>query len=225
MLTQKAARTFFVAGTVLFGGIFLGLTVDTIQKTPQLTNAQNLTPAVIAGKHIWEEKNCMGCHTLLGEGAYYAPELTKVMERRNAAFVRQFLKDPEAMFPGARRMPNYNFSDEEITNVIAFLDWVGKVDSQGFPPKPRLAQAQAATMATTGRPAVFDQSCLACHSFGGFGGNVGPHLDGIGSRRDQQWLETWLADPSKVKPDSKMPNLQLPQADIKALAQFLAAQK
>lgn len=42
----------------------------------------------------------MGCHTLLGEGAYYAPELTKVVERRSAAWIDRFLQDPEAMYPG-----------------------------------------------------------------------------------------------------------------------------
>ena len=32
-----------------------------------------MTPAVVAGKHVWHRKNCINCHTLLGEGAYYAP--------------------------------------------------------------------------------------------------------------------------------------------------------
>lgn len=141
MLTQKAAKTFFVAGTVIFGGAFLYLTVDTVKKTPQLTNAHTMTPQVIAGKRIWDEKNCMGCHTLLGEGAYYAPELTKVMDRRDRAFVAMFLKDPEKMFPGMRRMPNYRFSDQEIDDLIAFLEWTGKINTQGFPPKPKLGAA------------------------------------------------------------------------------------
>lgn len=152
MLTQKAAKTFFVVGTVLFGGVFLSLTFDTVKRTPRLTNAQALTPSVIAGKKIWDEKNCMGCHTLLGEGAYFAPELTKVSERRDPAFLKAFLRDPEAMFPGQRRMPNYRFSDEEIDQMIAFLQWVSKIDTQGFPPKPRFNQDPATEVSRTVGP-------------------------------------------------------------------------
>ena len=38
----------------------------------------------------------------------------------------RFLKDPEALYPGQRKMVNYHFSDAEIADVIAFLKWVGK---------------------------------------------------------------------------------------------------
>jgi nitric oxide reductase subunit C len=229
VLTQKAARNFFVLGTVLFGGVFIALTIDTVGQVPRLTRAETLTPDVVAGKSLWEENNCMGCHTLMGEGAYYAPELTKVTERRDKTFLKAFLKDPEAMYPGERRMPNFNLSDKEIDQLIAFFDWVGKIDTQGFPPKPRLggrvaAPADAATLAAD-RPAMIGSTCQACHSIGGQGGGAGPALDGIGSRRDEAWLKTWLADPTKVKPDSKMPNLNLAQADIDALAKYLANQK
>ena len=64
----------------------------------------------------------MGCHTLFGEGAYYAPELTKVVERRGKPWLRLFLKDPEKMFPGQRKMVNYQFNDKQIEDVIAFLE-------------------------------------------------------------------------------------------------------
>ena len=40
---------------------------------------------------------------LLGEGAYYAPELTRVYARRGPDFIAAMLRDPEAMYPGQRR--------------------------------------------------------------------------------------------------------------------------
>lgn len=227
MLTQKAARNFFVLGTVLFGGVFIALTVDTVRQVPKLTHAEAITPDVVAGKSLWEANNCMGCHTLLGEGAYYAPELTKVAQRRDKAFLKTFLKDPEAMYPGQRRMPNFHFTERQIDQLIAFFDWIGKVDTQGFPPTPRLAQiappAGAATLVD--RPALIGSTCQACHTIGGSGGAVGPKLDGIGSRRSEDWIKAWLADPAKVKPGAKMPNLQLAKGDIDALAHYLAQQK
>ena len=80
----------------------------------------------------------MGCHTILGEGAYYAPELTKVYERRGPAFIKAMLRDPEAMYPGQRRMVKYDFTDEEMEAMVAFLKWIGEMDLNGFPPEPTL---------------------------------------------------------------------------------------
>ena len=80
----------------------------------------------------------MGCHTLLGEGAYYAPELTKVYERRGPEFIKAMLRDPQAMYPGQRRMVQYHFTDAEIEAMVAFLQWIGGMDLNGFPPRPTL---------------------------------------------------------------------------------------
>lgn len=86
MLSKSAARAFFLSGTVLFSAVFIWLTVDTFQRIPAQTNAGDLTESVVRGKQIWEETNCMGCHSLLGEGAYCAPELTRVYQRRGPLF-------------------------------------------------------------------------------------------------------------------------------------------
>ncbi len=32
---------------------------------------------IVKGKLVIQSRNCMDCHTLLGNGAYYAPDLTK----------------------------------------------------------------------------------------------------------------------------------------------------
>ena len=45
------------------------------------TDESKLTPSVVAGKHVWEKHSCINCHTLLGEGAYFAPELGNVWVR------------------------------------------------------------------------------------------------------------------------------------------------
>jgi nitric oxide reductase subunit C len=64
MLSKSAARAFFFIGTIGFSAIFLGLTLDTMRQVPKQTNAANLTPQAIEGKHLWDRTNCMGCHTL-----------------------------------------------------------------------------------------------------------------------------------------------------------------
>lgn len=229
MLTKSQARAFFLIGTGLTTAVFLALTVDTFRRIPAQTNAAGITAPVARGKQLWEANNCMGCHTIFGEGAYYAPELTQVYTRRGPDFIRAMLRDPEAMYPGQRRMVKYDFTPEQIDDLVAFLQWVGTVDLNGFPPKPNLmpvAVPEGPPLAVVGtRPQIFNQLCIACHMLGGQGGNVGPALDGVGGRRDADYIRRWLHDPMAVKADAKMPKLPLSEGQIDELVAFLSQQK
>jgi nitric oxide reductase subunit C len=213
MLTKSQARLFFLGGTIFFSGIFLLLTFDTLRQIPERQNSDLMTADVVRGKMIWDSENCMGCHTILGEGAYYAPELTRVVDRRGEQWMRIFLRDPEAMYPGKRRMVQYDFSEEQITDLIAFFGWIGQIDTNGFPPEPDLRPevvlAAASPAVAAPRPAYFDSVCIACHSIRGQGGGVGPALDGVAGRITAVELDRWLADPAAVKPGTAMPNLGL----------------
>jgi nitric oxide reductase subunit C len=239
MLSKSQARAFFLGGTGLFTAIFLVLTVDSMIRVPEQTNQDQLTPQVVAGKEIWEANNCMGCHTLFGEGAYYAPELTKVVERRGIPWIKVFLKDPQAMFPGQRKMVQYDFTDQQVDEVIAFLDWAGKVDLNGFPAKPPLrealqavapAAAAAAAPAAQPVPDVFvTGSCLGCHLLQGQGGAAGaamgaPALDDVYLRKSRDELVAWIENPQKVKPGTLMPSLvgvAVTPAQVQEIADYL----
>ncbi len=238
MLSKSAARKFFIVGTALCSLAFVLLTLDTIRQVPKLTKEENLTPLVIRGKHLWDQSNCMGCHTLMGEGAYYAPELTKVYERRGEAFIKALIRDPQAMYPGERKMVKYDFPEEDLDALVAFFKWIGEADLQGWPPKPtlgRMADASAGlhpgtpsggtVVESLNRPKVYNQMCIACHTLQGQGGAVGPALDGIGSRRDYDYLTKWLTDPQAMKPGTTMPKLPLTEIDVKELAAFLSLLK
>lgn len=229
MLSKSQAKWFFLIFTIGFSGVFLWLTVDTILQVPERSNAHLIDDRVIRGKEIWEDNNCMGCHTLLGEGAYYAPELTKVVERRGEAWIRMFIKDTEAMYPGQRKMVQYDFTDDQITDIIAFLEWNGNIDTNGFPADPDLAPKAdvvpggAAKLAEA--PPIYGQLCSACHAIGGQGGVVGPALDTIGTRFDEPWFDKWLADPNAIRPGTTMPKMPMSDADRKALAKWLSTLK
>ena len=138
MLSKNQAKLFFLGGTLLFSLVFILLTIDTIQQIPNQTHAENLNPQAIHGKELWDKNICMGCHTLLGEGAYYAPELTKVYERRGPEWIKLLLKDPQALYPGQRKMVKYDFTDQEREDLVAFFKWIGEMNLNGFPAKPPL---------------------------------------------------------------------------------------
>jgi nitric oxide reductase subunit C len=231
MLSKSQARAFFLGGTFLFSAVFIGLTIDTLNQNDKRTKSQNLSDSVKRGKLIWENKNCMGCHTLLGEGGYYAPDLTKVVERRGAEWIKVFINDPQAMFPGERKMVKYNFSESEKEDIIAFLKWVGEIDSNGWPHKPNIvikqsSQAEPETVTVAqNMPTKFTQLCLACHAVGGKGGNVGPALDKVGNKYDSAYLTKWLSDPQAVKPGTNMPKLPLSDSEILEIVNFLSGLK
>ena len=132
MLSKKQARAFFLGGTLVTFLIFIGLTVYSLSEGQDQTNHENLTDSVVRGKEIWESNNCMGCHTLLGEGAYYAPELTKVIDRRGAGYIKAVLMTPVAWQPNGRKMVAYGMSESEANDVVAFFEWIGEIDLNGF---------------------------------------------------------------------------------------------
>jgi nitric oxide reductase subunit C len=139
MLSKKQARAFFLGGTLVTFLIFIGLTIYSFSKGNDQTNRENLTAEVVRGKEIWESNNCMGCHTLLGEGAYYAPELTKVVDRLNIRYdgngetvIKSILMSPSPWQLNGRKMVAYGMTEQEASDVVAFFNWIGKIDLNGF---------------------------------------------------------------------------------------------
>ncbi len=140
-MNKRQTRLFAIGSTALATLAFLGLTIDSHRQFGRLTNEQNITPEVTHGKDVWHKYNCINCHTLFGEGAYYAPDLTKITKHRGVAYLKAYLRDPSRFYDEQkhrRLMPKQDLSEDEITDVIAFLDWVSEVDNQGWPPRPIL---------------------------------------------------------------------------------------
>ena len=100
---------------------FLGLTWNSHARFDALTRSENLTPQVIAGKDVWHKYNCVNCHTLFGEGAYYAPDLTKIAAQRGDAYLQAYLRDPSKFYDERRHrrlMPTQNLSERETSGAL-----------------------------------------------------------------------------------------------------------
>lgn len=220
-MTLSQGKAVFIWGTVLSAVIFLALTYDSIVKMPQRTQEEKLDSKVASGKWVWQKYNCNDCHTILGIGGYYAPDVTKVMSYRDADWMQRFLKDPQAVWPANRKMPDLHLKDQEISDVIAFLSWVNGIDTNNWPPKPMVVAAAAAPK--PGEGIYKAQGCSACHSIEGIGGQIGPDLTKAGSRRDKEWIEEQLKNPKSHNPDSIMPSYaKLPEKDSKELVDYLS---
>jgi len=134
--TKTMARNIFYGGSVFFFLLLLALTFDTQSSMGERDNHENLTENVAKGKYLWETNDCIGCHTLLGEGAYFAPELGNVFQRYGGkAGIIGFIKSrPEGGIPGRRSMPQFNFTDEELDSLADFLEYTSGIKTQGWPP-------------------------------------------------------------------------------------------
>jgi len=137
VFTKSMSRNIYYGGSVFFFLLFLALTFDTIGELPNLDNREALTEQVVLGKKVWEDNDCIGCHTLLGEGAYFAPELGNVYQRfgNSTEAIIGFIKSrPVDGIPGRRSMPQFNLSDEELEAVAAFLKYASEINTANWPP-------------------------------------------------------------------------------------------
>jgi len=206
--------------TIVCTFVFLGLTVDSLRRLPAQTRADQISALVVEGKRLWQGKNCNNCHTILGIGGYYAPDVTKSYAVRGEAWLRQFLKDPQAMYPGARQMPSFHLNEEQTTSLVAYLKWVSGIDTNDWPPTPKtVARAES-----PGARLFLAHNCNACHAIRGVGGTIGPDLAQVGSRRPSDWIRAQLEDPRSHKSDSLMPSYaQLPQVEKEQLVEYLSS--
>ncbi len=101
------------------------------------------------GKLTSQAKNCMNCHTLLGNGAYYAPDLTKAWldpawsktgpmmamtgKSTKEEAIAEFLQHPSTYPTHARMMPELGITAEEAKGLVAFLKHMSSIDTNGFP--------------------------------------------------------------------------------------------
>jgi len=110
-------------------------------------NAAAAAVLIDKGKMVIQSRACMDCHTIFGNGAYYAPDLTKAWldpawetwQAITGAATREdamvtFLMDPVKYRTWTRTMPNLGITQSEAEATVGYLKWIAAVDTNGFPP-------------------------------------------------------------------------------------------
>jgi nitric oxide reductase subunit C len=107
---------------------------------------------IAKGKQVIQSRACMDCHTFFGNGAYYAPDLTRAWMDpvwsiypgiKRGDRIARYLMNPFRL--GARAMPNLHLQRSEAEAAVAYLKWMSSIDSNGFPDRFGAAHEQAAS--------------------------------------------------------------------------------
>lgn len=219
-MSNNALRNTLIGATVCVLGLIL-----VVRRGPLSEFLPSDTPTLTAdaatGEHIFQNKNCSGCHSILGSGGNGAPDLTSVIARRDPVWLARWLANPQAVKPGTA-MPRPSLAAADVTGLLAFFRWVGGVG----------AQLEAATDSARGAGIFKQKGCSACHRIGGQGPTgIGPDLSRIGGTpydglpNTAEFLAKWLDNPQAQKANTMMPRMPLTPAERDALVRYLTSLK
>ncbi|MBS3907593.1 MAG: c-type cytochrome [Syntrophaceae bacterium] len=218
-MSKKTAKNLFIFGSLFFFLLLVVLTIDTMIRVPR--RAPTITAEIDAGKRVWHKYDCIGCHTIMGNGSYFAPDMTNAAGRKPPEFLKKFILNPRVINPKAA-MPKLGLTEKEADNLMAFLEWTSKVNTNKWPPKPVLAAAVARKEASPGQIIYQRNDCAACHIIVGIGGTAGPDLTRVGLKWKTEELTKYLKDPASVKTASAMPGFaHLSEHELKELTDYL----
>jgi ubiquinol-cytochrome c reductase cytochrome b subunit len=211
-----------------------------------------VSATAVAGKQMFEERGCVGCHGPVGSGAK-APAIAPLIAKVADTQVTQLLQTPNAKMK-AGGMPAVLASPAELASLVAYLRALpapqpGKEPqgertaanvsaTSGPQPSPTASSpsnstapatnvAPVATSAsaqpTAGHALFVSQGCAACHGPSGEGTHFAPSLIGVGKKFPGNALPTLLHHPTSKMRAGGMPTVKVNDAQMVQLVAFLSS--
>jgi len=184
---------------------------------------------LVGGEETWkaiklvEELGCYGCHPIEGfdkdKNRMIGPDLIEISSKVNPGWLVSWLQGPKG-FRTSTRMPDFKLSESDAMAITSYL-WQ---NSEGFEP----GEPEEFDEETVDEGAFIFESigCLACHSDIEEDGKIhGPNLARIGEKINYEYLVSWLLEPKKHQPRTRMPDIRLDEEDAQYVAAFLMSLK
>ncbi|MPN11984.1 hypothetical protein SDC9_159293 [bioreactor metagenome] len=102
---------------------------------------QSMTDQELKGKHVFEQRACIECHTLFGNGGYSGGDLTKAYGNFGEVYLKEYFLQPP-LISGAKSKKHISLSPAETDLLIAYLRFVNSVNTVGWPPAVQNKQAR-----------------------------------------------------------------------------------
>ncbi len=215
--------------TLAFGVVALaalgwgGLTAAAVATTGSQTAAEQidfsgpiqwmqLTPVEMAGIHYFREQHCATCHNVTGDTLKSGPNLLNTGLRHDTAWLSAHFANPKAVSPGTT-MPAGQLSDSAIKSLTALM--------KALTPDNGDVVDTAPDFAVEGALIFQKNSCSACHQVNGFGGKIGPELNGVSNRRNEAWVIQHFQNPQMVSPRTPMPPYKFNATDMQNEVSYL----
>ena len=142
----------------------LSLTGDTV---PGFYASMKVIPSATVGRRLFQQKGCIGCHALGGQGGTTGPALDDVGLRRSPEWMMQHFRDPQTVSPGTV-MPRFGFTETEARALTEFLLHLRDQ-------KVALSLPSLMSPVERGREVFRAYGCAGCHGPDGKGGVPNPN--------------------------------------------------
>lgn len=87
------------------------------------------------GKKIFQQKACVECHTVFGNGGYSGGDLTKIYGKLGSEELKNYLTHPPVI-SGAKQKRHEALSKEETDSIIAYFNFINSINTTDWPPRP-----------------------------------------------------------------------------------------
>jgi len=193
------------------------------------------------GLNLIERAGCYNCHTIdkYKDWPKSGPSLEHLASKTTPEWTYRWIDDPQSIRPNTW-MPSFFHlsnnddpqsiarSQQEIHAIVAFLFANSKpYDTQA----PEIKGD-----AVKGEEIVASIGCFGCHQIkkdekrtdrtrDQLRREHGPNLVGLGTKTSKEWLYSWLKNPNRYHPETRMPSLRLSDQEAMDAAEFLSQDK
>ncbi len=147
--------------------ITLFMLSQTGESVPGFYASMKVIPSAAAGRRLFQQKGCIGCHALAGQGGRTGPALDDVGLRRSPEWMMQHFRDPQTVSPGTV-MPRFGFTETEARALTDFLLHLRDE-------KVALTLPSLMSPVERGREVFRAYGCAGCHGPEGKGGVPNPN--------------------------------------------------
>jgi mono/diheme cytochrome c family protein len=136
-----------------------------------------LIPSAGYGRQLFEEKNCIACHSIGGLGAKGGPDLLGETQRHSSGWLDEQLINPQMVYPGST-MPEYDLESNARKALIAFLGSATPEDARSILAGRGKALTAEEAAIEAGKQSFARFGCIGCHGLQLQGGVPNPNAQG-----------------------------------------------
>lgn len=160
MPPQKFAETNLEA-------IVLFMLSETGESARGYYGSMKVLPNTREGQRLFQQKGCIGCHSVGGKGGNVGPALDDVGLRRTSEWMVQHFREPQSVTPGTV-MPRFGFTE---TEARALTDFLLHLREQNV----ALSLSSLMSPVERGREVFRKYGCAGCHGIDAKGGVPNPN--------------------------------------------------